>query len=59
MGSLQRTIDLQDVDLEVFRAYKEQLIDYLEPMETDESNCGRHHSKIGAWGGGGRAVMAG
>ena len=30
MGSLQRTIDLHEKDLEAFRAYKEALIDYLE-----------------------------
>jgi uncharacterized protein (TIGR02677 family) len=30
MGSLQRTIDLYDTDVETFRAYKDQLIDYLE-----------------------------
>lgn len=30
IGSLQRTIDLQDIDLEDFLAYKEILIDYLE-----------------------------
>ena len=30
MGSLQRTIDLQGVDLEAFLSYKDTLIDYLE-----------------------------
>lgn len=30
LGSLQRTIDLQGVDLDTFLAYKENLIDYLE-----------------------------
>ncbi len=30
MGSLQRTIDLQGVDLDAFVAYKDTLIDYLE-----------------------------
>lgn len=35
MGSLQRTIDLHDVDVEAFRAYKDQLIDYLQRFITD------------------------
>ena len=30
MGSLQRTIDLQGIDIEAFVAYKHTLIDYLE-----------------------------
>ena len=30
MGGLQRTIDLQGIDLDAFLAYKEQLIEYLE-----------------------------
>lgn len=30
LGSLQRTIDLQGVDLDTFLAYKESLIEYLE-----------------------------
>jgi uncharacterized protein (TIGR02677 family) len=30
MGSLQRTIDLQGVDLEAFLSYKDNLIEYLE-----------------------------
>jgi uncharacterized protein (TIGR02677 family) len=30
MGSLQRTIDLQGIDLDAFCAYKDTLIDYLE-----------------------------
>lgn len=30
MGSLQRTIDLQGIDLDAFLAYKDTLIDYLE-----------------------------
>ena len=30
MGSLQRTVDLQGVDLDAFVAYKDTLIDYLE-----------------------------
>ncbi|MFP5073194.1 DUF2397 family protein [Pseudonocardia nantongensis] len=35
MGSLQRSIDLQDVDVEAFAAYKDQLIDYLQRFVTD------------------------
>lgn len=30
MGSLQRTIDLHDIDVEAFLAYKDRLIQYLE-----------------------------
>lgn len=35
MGSLQRTIDLHDADADAFRAYKDQLIDYLERFIKD------------------------
>lgn len=35
MGSIQRTIDLYDVDVEAFLAYKEQLIEYLERFIRD------------------------
>ncbi|MEU6698849.1 TIGR02677 family protein [Pseudonocardia sp. NPDC046786] len=35
MGSLQRSIDLQEVDAEAFRAYKDQLIDYLQRFIAD------------------------
>lgn len=35
MGSLQRTIDLYDVDVEAFRAYKDRLVDYLERFIKD------------------------
>ncbi|MEU5809094.1 TIGR02677 family protein [Streptomyces sp. NPDC047718] len=35
MGSLQRTIDLHDVGEEVFLAYKDQLIQYLERFIQD------------------------
>ena len=35
MGSLQRSIDLQDADAEAFRAYKARLIDYLQRFITD------------------------
>ncbi|GAB7004675.1 hypothetical protein JCM18899A_21480 [Nocardioides sp. AN3] len=35
MGSIQRTIDLHDADVDAFLAYKEQLIDYLERFIND------------------------
>lgn len=35
MGSLQRTIDLHDADVEVFLAYKDRLVDYLERFIKD------------------------
>ncbi|MGH3735545.1 MAG: TIGR02677 family protein [Micromonosporaceae bacterium] len=35
MSSLQRTIDLQDVDEEAFLAYKDRLIDYLQRFVGD------------------------
>ncbi|GAV37275.1 hypothetical protein Saa2_00148 [Streptomyces acidiscabies] len=35
MGSLQRTIDLHEVDVEVFLAYKDRLIQYLERFIQD------------------------
>lgn len=35
MGSIQRTIDLHDVDVQAFLAYKEQLIEYLERFIHD------------------------
>jgi uncharacterized protein (TIGR02677 family) len=35
MGSLQRTIDLQDADVEAFLAYKDRLIEYLERFIKD------------------------
>jgi uncharacterized protein (TIGR02677 family) len=35
MGSLQRTIDLQDVDEEAFLAYKDRLITYLERFVSE------------------------
>jgi uncharacterized protein (TIGR02677 family) len=40
MGSLQRTIDLYDVDVEAFRAYKDRLIDYLERFIKDLVSVG-------------------
>ncbi|MEV8315823.1 TIGR02677 family protein [Streptomyces sp. NPDC059900] len=35
MGSLQRTIDLHDIEVEVFLAYKDRLIQYLERFIQD------------------------
>lgn len=35
MGSIQRTIDLHDADVEAFLAYKEQLLEYLERFIND------------------------
>ncbi|NJC23833.1 uncharacterized protein (TIGR02677 family) [Arthrobacter pigmenti] len=35
MGSMQRTIDLHDADVEAFLAYKEELIAYLERFIND------------------------
>jgi len=35
MGSLQRTIDLYDADIDAFRAYKDHLVDYLERFIKD------------------------
>lgn len=40
MGSLQRTIDLHDADLDAFSAYKERLIDYLERFIKDLVSTG-------------------
>jgi uncharacterized protein (TIGR02677 family) len=35
MGSLQRRIDLYDADVETFRAYKDQLVEYIERFIKD------------------------
>jgi uncharacterized protein (TIGR02677 family) len=35
MGSLQRTIDLYDTDVDAFRAYKDHLVNYLERFIKD------------------------
>lgn len=35
MGSLRRTIELHDADLDAFRAYKDQLVNYLERFIAD------------------------
>lgn len=40
MGSLQRTLDLQEADAEAFRAYKDRLIDYLERFIKDLVSTG-------------------
>jgi uncharacterized protein (TIGR02677 family) len=40
MSSLQRTIDLHDADADVFRAYKDRLIDYLERFIKDLVSTG-------------------
>ena len=40
MGSLQRTIDLYELDTEAFRAYKDRLIDYLERFIKDLTGVG-------------------
>ena len=40
MGSLQRSIDLHDVDAEAFTAYKGRLVDYLERFVGDLQTTG-------------------
>jgi len=40
MGSLQRTIDLCELDTEAFRAYKDRLIEYLERFIKDLTGIG-------------------
>jgi len=40
MGSLQRTIDLYELDTDAFRAYKDRLIDYLERFIKDLTGIG-------------------
>ncbi|MFH8470216.1 DUF2397 family protein [Streptomyces sp. NPDC017991] len=35
MGSRQRTIDLHDIEVEAFLAYKDRLIQYLETFIQD------------------------
>ncbi|MGW0390919.1 TIGR02677 family protein [Streptomyces sp. NPDC003042] len=46
MGSLQRTIDLHDVDEEVFLAYKDQLIQYLERFIQDLITLGGRIARL-------------
>ena len=40
MGSLQRTIELYELDMEAFRAYKDRLIEYLERFIKDLTGVG-------------------
>jgi uncharacterized protein (TIGR02677 family) len=46
MGSLQRTMDLHDADPDVFRAYKDQLIDYLERFIKDLVGVGSEIARL-------------
>ncbi|WP_042801997.1 TIGR02677 family protein [Streptomyces sp. C] len=46
MGSLQRTIDLHDVGEEVFLAYKDQLIQYLERFIQDLITLGARIARL-------------
>ncbi|MEW1677121.1 TIGR02677 family protein [Streptomyces noursei] len=46
MGSLQRTIDLHDVAEEVFLAYKDQLIQYLERFIQDLITLGGRIARL-------------
>ncbi len=40
MGSLQRTIDLYELEVEAFLAYKDRLIEYLERFIKDLTGTG-------------------
>lgn len=46
MGSLQRTIDLHDADVDVFLAYKDRLIDYLERFIKDLVSTGSEIAEL-------------
>jgi uncharacterized protein (TIGR02677 family) len=46
MGSLQRTIDLHDVEVEVFLAYKDRLIQYLERFIQDLITLGARIARL-------------
>jgi len=46
MGSLQRTIDLQDTAVEAFLAYKDRLIDYLERFIKDLVSTGSEIARL-------------
>jgi uncharacterized protein (TIGR02677 family) len=46
MGSVQRTIDLRDADVEAFLAYKERLIDYLQRFLDDLVTRGDEIARI-------------
>jgi uncharacterized protein (TIGR02677 family) len=46
MGSLQRTIDLYELDTEAFRAYKDRLIEYLERFIKDLTGIGSEIAEL-------------
>jgi uncharacterized protein (TIGR02677 family) len=46
MGSLQRTIDLYELDAEAFRAYKDRLIEYLERFIKDLAGIGSQIAEL-------------
>ncbi|MEV2225109.1 TIGR02677 family protein [Nocardia vinacea] len=46
MGSLQRTIDLHDAEIEAFLAYKDRLIEYLERFIKDLVSTGSEISRL-------------
>jgi uncharacterized protein (TIGR02677 family) len=46
MGSLQRTIDLYELDAEAFRAYKDRLIEYLERFIKDLTGTGSEIAEL-------------
>jgi uncharacterized protein (TIGR02677 family) len=46
MGSLQRTIDLYELDSEAFRAYKDRLIEYLERFIKDLTGIGSEIAEL-------------
>jgi uncharacterized protein (TIGR02677 family) len=46
MGSLQRTIDLYELDTEAFRAYKDRLIEYLERFIKDLTGIGGEIAEV-------------
>ncbi len=46
MGSLRRTIELHDADVEAFRAYKDQLVNYLERFIKDLVTVGAEISGL-------------
>ncbi|MGO9751502.1 MAG: TIGR02677 family protein [Solirubrobacteraceae bacterium] len=46
MGSLQRTIDLYELDTDAFRAYKDRLIEYLERFIRDLTAIGAEIAEL-------------
>lgn len=46
MGSLQRTIDLYELEVEAFLAYKDQLIEYLERFIKDLTGTGAEIAEL-------------